>query len=68
LSRGNQISGLRWTFVIMLIPLAASALYLFRAMRTYPTDVATAGIVSRQSPLDPPPGGANYTPPDQFRP
>jgi MFS family permease len=47
LSRGHPISGLRWTFVIMLIPLGASALYLFRAMRTYPTDVATAGLVSR---------------------
>jgi hypothetical protein len=31
----------------MLVPLGASALYLFRAMRTYPTDVATAGLVSR---------------------
>jgi MFS family permease len=49
LSRGHPISGLRWTFVIMLLPLAASALYLFRAMRTYPTDVATAGVVSRAS-------------------
>jgi MFS family permease len=47
LSFGHPVSGLRWTFVIMLIPLAASALYLFRAMRTYPTDVATAGAVSR---------------------
>jgi MFS family permease len=51
LSRGHPISGLRWTFVIMLVPLGASALYLFRAMRTYPTDVATAGVVSRRSPL-----------------
>ena len=33
----------------MLLPLGASALYLFRAMRTYPTDVATAGVVSRRS-------------------
>lgn len=49
LSRGNPISGLRWTFVIMLIPLGASAVFLFRAMRTYPTDVATAGLVSRAS-------------------
>jgi hypothetical protein len=31
----------------MLVPLGASAVYLFRAMRTYPTDVATAGLVSR---------------------
>jgi MFS family permease len=49
LSGGHPISGLRWTFVIMLLPLGASALYLFRAMRTYPTDVATAGVVSRRS-------------------
>ena len=47
LSGGHPISGLRWTFVIMLLPLGASALFLFRAMRTYPTDVATAGMVSR---------------------
>ncbi len=47
LSGGHPTSGLRWTFVIMLLPLGASALFLFRAMRTYPTDVATAGMVSR---------------------
>jgi MFS family permease len=55
LSRGHPISGLRWTFVIMLVPLGASALYLFRAMRTYPTDVATAGLVSRGYTLGTPP-------------
>jgi len=27
--------------------LSASAFFLFRAMRTYPTDVATAGVVAR---------------------
>jgi MFS family permease len=42
---GGGSSGLRWTFVIMLIPLAASAVFLFRATGTYPGDVATAGAV-----------------------
>jgi MFS family permease len=55
LSGGHPISGLRWTFVIMLLPLGASALYLFRAMRTYPTDVATAGLVSRGYTVGTPP-------------
>ncbi len=39
---GGGSQGLRWTFVIMLIPLAFSALYLFVAARRYPRDVATA--------------------------
>ncbi|HMK62326.1 MAG TPA: MFS transporter [Acidimicrobiales bacterium] len=34
--------GLSTTFKIMLLPLAASAYFLFRARRTYPRDVATA--------------------------
>jgi MFS family permease len=46
LSGSHPYSGLRWTFVIMLLPLSASALFLFRAMRTYPGDVATAGVIS----------------------
>jgi len=46
LSGNHPYSGLRWTFVIMLLPLTASAFYLFRAMRSYPRDVATAGLVS----------------------
>jgi MFS family permease len=49
---GGGTSGLKWTLVVMLLPLSASAVYLFRAMRTYPTDVATAGAVSA---VDPPP-------------
>jgi hypothetical protein len=52
----------------MLVPLAASALYLFRAMRTYPTDVATAGVVSRRSSFGASPNGANYNQPDQLQP
>jgi MFS family permease len=56
LSGRHAYSGLRWTFVIMLVPLSASALFLFRAMGTYPTDVATAGAASRGGPG---PGDAN---------
>jgi MFS family permease len=33
---------LQWTFIVMLLPLAANAVILFRAMRTYPRDVVTA--------------------------
>src|SRR4051794_32136229 len=41
---GGGRSGLQWTFVVMLLPLAASAWFLFRALRTYPRDVATAAV------------------------
>ena len=40
---GGGRSSLQWTFAIMLLPLAASAYFLFRALDTYPRDVATAG-------------------------
>ena len=43
---GGGPAGLRWTFAIMLLPLGASAVFLFRALRTYPTDVATAALAS----------------------
>jgi MFS family permease len=39
---GGGHSGLKWTFAVMLLPLAASAYFLFRALGTYPRDVATA--------------------------
>jgi MFS family permease len=39
---GGGRSGLQWTFVLMLLPLCASAYFLFRALGTYPRDVATA--------------------------
>jgi predicted MFS family arabinose efflux permease len=39
---GGGRNGLFWTFVIMLLPLAGSAFFLFRALDTYPRDVATA--------------------------
>jgi sugar phosphate permease len=36
-------TGLQVTFLIMLVTLAAAGVFLLRARRTYPTDVATAG-------------------------
>jgi MFS family permease len=39
---GGGRSGLQWTFAVMLLPLAASAYFLYRALLTYPRDVATA--------------------------
>ena len=39
---GGGRSGLQWTFALMLLPLAASAFFLFRALSTYPRDVAAA--------------------------
>ncbi|HVW80001.1 MAG TPA: MFS transporter [Mycobacteriales bacterium] len=39
---GGGKGALRWTFLVMLVPLIASSLYLFKAMRSYPRDVATA--------------------------
>jgi MFS family permease len=40
---GGGTTGLRWTFVVMLVPLAAAAVFLYRARQRYPGDVATAG-------------------------
>lgn len=42
--------GLRNTFLVMLLPLAASAYFLIRALRSYPRDVATAAAVSAPVP------------------
>lgn len=39
---GGGRSGLQWTFVVMILPLGASSWLLFRGLRTYPADVATA--------------------------
>jgi predicted MFS family arabinose efflux permease len=39
---GGGRNGLKWTFVVMLVPLAGSAAFLIRGLRTYPRDVATA--------------------------
>jgi MFS family permease len=35
-------AGLQWSFLIMLLPLAAGAYLLFTAMRSYPQDIANA--------------------------
>ncbi len=43
---GGGRSGLQWTFVVMLMPLAASAWLLFKARKTYARDVATAAAVA----------------------
>ena len=45
---GGGTSGLRTTFAIMLLPLAAAAFFLFRARRTYPTDVVTAAELTAE--------------------
>jgi MFS family permease len=39
---GGGRTGLQWTFVVMLVPLGASAVLLFKALRHFPTDVASA--------------------------
>jgi MFS family permease len=39
---GGGRNGLQWTFALMLLPLAGSAYFLYRALGTYPRDVATA--------------------------
>ncbi|MGH3003531.1 MAG: MFS transporter [Gaiellaceae bacterium] len=44
---GGGRSGLQWAFAVMLVPLAASAVLLYRALRTYPRDVATAAASAR---------------------
>jgi predicted MFS family arabinose efflux permease len=43
---GGGRSGLQWTFVVMLAPLAASAYLLFIGRRSYPVDVATAAAAT----------------------
>ncbi len=43
---GGGSSGLRWTFVVMLVPLGGSATLVFLAARTYPGDVATAAVAA----------------------
>jgi MFS family permease len=56
---GGGNSGLRWTFVVMMVPLSASAVFLFAASRRYPSDVATAAAVTAQRPRGAaPPGSA----------
>jgi hypothetical protein len=45
---GGGRSGLQWTFAVMVVPLAASAYFLFRGLGTYPRDVATAAAGPRR--------------------
>jgi MFS family permease len=47
---GGGNNGLRWTFWVMMLPLAASAVFLFAAGRRYPVDVATAAAVPAPRP------------------
>ena len=39
---GGGREGLQRTFLVMLVPLSGSAFFLFKGLRTYPRDVATA--------------------------
>jgi MFS family permease len=41
---GGGRGGLQWTFIVMLLPLLASGVILFKALGTYPRDVATAAM------------------------
>lgn len=43
---GGGSGALKWTFAVMLLPLAASAAFLYGAIRRYPADVATAGAAT----------------------
>ncbi len=46
---GGGRTGLQWTFVVMLVPLGASAALLFKGLATYPRDVATAAATGEAS-------------------
>jgi MFS family permease len=48
---GGGHNGLKWTFVLMLLPLGGSAYFLFSGLRTYPRDVATAAASTRATTL-----------------
>jgi MFS family permease len=51
---GAGRSGLQWAFLIMLLPLAGNAYVLFRSMKSYPGDVATAAAATLARPPVPP--------------
>src|SRR5262249_46588463 len=44
---GGGRAALQWTFALILLPLAASAYFLYRGLATYPRDVATAAANAR---------------------
>ena len=52
---GGGRAGLQWTFVIMILPLGASSWLLFKGLRTYPGDVATAAASAEGAPGYPQP-------------
>ena len=52
---GGGTRGLGWTFVVMLVPLTASVLFLFVAAKRYPGDVASAAAAPSA------PAGSSYT-------
>ena len=52
---GGGRSGLQWTFIVMLLPLGASSWLLFKGLRTYPADVATAAASAEGAPGYPQP-------------
>src|SRR5215472_5366121 len=52
---GGGRSGLQWTFIIMILPLGASSWLLFKGLRTYPGDVATAAASADDAPGYPQP-------------
>ncbi|HKU56278.1 MAG TPA: MFS transporter [Gaiellaceae bacterium] len=52
---GGGRSGLQWTFGVMVLPLGVSALLLFKGLRTYPADVATAAAGATDAPGYPQP-------------
>jgi predicted MFS family arabinose efflux permease len=47
---GGGRSGLQWTFALMLLPLGASAYFLWKGLATYPRDVATAAEAAARGP------------------
>jgi MFS family permease len=47
---GGGRSGLQWTFLVMILPLGASSWLLFKGLRTYPGDVATAAASADDAP------------------
>ena len=51
---GGGRSGLKWTFVVMLLPLCASSWLLFKGRNTYPADVATAAASTDASDTEAP--------------
>ena len=49
----SDAAGLQWTFLIMLAPLAAGSIYLFKGLGTYPRDIATAAAAGGPRPMNP---------------